>query len=152
MSGKRVVIKGLWRVVMILLALNGCVLTGRSEPPETARDKLAARLDEAQRSQAAALALWDRIIFGEVVSCQETIPVPEMMALSPQDYVTYSVIQDPLNAAIQSLHNSADLWNIECNAARPAVPLSMAEAGRAQALAASDPLQQAAAQLAAWPN
>lgn len=147
------VIRKLWGILAILWILAGCSALGESESSAAVRDDLEARLTEAQQSQAAALALWDRIIFGEVVSCQDYIPVPELVSLSAQDLETYPnarAVQDRLNAAIQSLRNSSDLWNIECNAERPEVPLSMAEEGRANALAASDPLSEAAALLAAW--
>ncbi len=138
-----------WVGIITVLLLAGCTLIERQASPEPTRDDLAQRLDEARRDQAAALDLWDRIIFGEVVSCQEFIPVPELLVLSTQDD-DRRAIQENLNAAIQALHNSSDLWNIECNADRAYVPLSMAKEGRSTALAASAPLDEAAALLAAY--
>ena len=138
-----------WRGVIAVLLLAGCTLVESQTAPKPTRDDLLRRLDEARRDQAAALDLWDRIIFGEVVSCQELIPVPEPLSVSTQDD-DRRAIQESLNAAIQALHNSSDLWNIECNADRAYVPLSMAKEGRATALAAAAPLDEAAALLAAY--
>jgi hypothetical protein len=150
------VVKRVWRttaVLLMVLLLARCTLVGETESPDTVRSHLLARLDEAQRSQQAALTLWDHIIFGEIVSCQEFIPVPESVKLSDQGLTAHpnaGAIQVALNAAIQSLHNSSDLWNIECNAERAYVPVSMAKAGRSTALEATAPLEEAAALLAAW--
>jgi hypothetical protein len=147
-----VVIKRLWEAAAVLLLLAGCTLVGETESPDTVRGHLLARLDETLGSQQAALALWDRVILGGAVSCQEFIPVPEPVTLSERDLTAYPdarAIQADLNAAIQSLRNSADLWNIECNAERVYVPLSLAKAGRSTALEATAPLDEAAALLAA---
>jgi len=96
------------------------------------------------------------VIFGEQVSCQDAILAPEPVDLSRGELAAHpdaEAIQDHLNEAIKSLHDSSDLWNIECQDERPYVPLNMAKAGREAALAAGDPLNAAAALLAAWsPN
>lgn len=133
--------------------LAGCTLVSEPIALDTVRSQLLTRLDETQRSQQMALALWDDIIFGTAVSCQQFISVPEPVKLSEQTLAAYpnaGAAQAALNTAIQSLRNSADLWNIECNTERPYVPLSMAEAGRAAALEASASLAEAATLLAAW--
>jgi hypothetical protein len=136
-----------------LLALAGCALTVAPDSANGTRDMLATRLNDARRAQQAALTLWDRIIFGEQVSCQEAIPTPELLALPENGLRAHpdaQAIQDELNAAIQTIHNSSDLWNIECASENPYVSLSMARAGRANALAATESLDAAAALLAAW--
>jgi hypothetical protein len=136
-----------WGAVFAVLVLAGCTLVERQASPQATRDDLAQRLAEVQGDQAAALALWDRIIFGEVVSCQETIPAPEPISVTAQDG-DLRAIEVQLDTAIQAVRNSADLWNIECNADRAYVPLSMAQEGRTTALAASPPLDEAARLLA----
>lgn len=144
------------RIVLLTLAavtLAACALIGDSESTDTAHDVLSARLAEAQASQAAALALWDRLIFGEEVSCQDTIPVPDPVTLSSRErreHESAETIQARLNEAIQHLHAASDLWNIECANIQTIVPLEMARAGRSNALAASDPLAEAGQLLAAW--
>ena len=138
----------------LLIPLVGCALTTRSAPPDTARADLAARLAAAKQAQAAALALWDRVIFGEAVSCQEAIAVPELITVPERALTAHpgaDAIQARLNAAIKTLRDSSDLWNIECSDERTAVPLDMARAGRASALAASGPLTEAETLLAALP-
>ena len=145
-------------VLLIALALAGCTMN--TDTPKTARDAatvradLAARLDETRVAQAAALDLWDRIIFGETVSCQEAIPVPEPVALSDVDRAAFpqaAAIQAQIDAAIQAIRNASDLWNIECSETREAVPLDMAREGRTNVLAAGVLLDSAAGLLAAWP-
>ena len=140
-------------LLVALLALAGCALTAAPDSANGTRDVLATRLTEARQAQQAALTLWDRIIFGEQVTCQEAIPTPELLALRDHDVRAHpdaQAIQDELNAAIQAIHNSSDLWNIECASETPYVSLSMARAGRANALAATESLDAAAALLAGW--
>jgi hypothetical protein len=137
-------------VALVFFWLAGCTLVENKPSPDTAYADLTARLAETQQSQAAALALWDRVIFGEEVSCQETIPAPDMVALSQDELAAHpgaDTIQARLNEAIKALHDSSDLWNIECQDERPYVPLNMAKAGREAALAATEPLNAAAALL-----
>jgi hypothetical protein len=138
-----------WGGLIAVLLLAGCTLVEPQTTPEITRADLAQRLDETRRDQAAALDLWDRIIFGELVSCQEVIPVPESFSVTAQDG-DLRAIQGQLNAAIQAVRNSSDLWNIECNADRDYVPLNMAQEGRTTALAAGPPLEAAAAMLATY--
>jgi len=141
--------------LVIGLALASCTLW--DSPDVTAgevRADLAAHLGEVRAAQAAALALWDRVIFGETVSCQETIPVPAVQVLSPQQreaHPSAEAISAALSEALRAVRDSADLWAIECADPRPLVSLDMARAGRTAALAASDPLDRAAALLEAWP-
>lgn len=145
----------------VVLLFMGCTFSGssaRSAPnattdSATVSTTLAARLAEIQASQAAALNLWDRLIFGEVVSCQEAIPQPQPVTLTTAELNAYPnavQVRDALNGASQAVRNSSDLWNIECNEPRDIVPLSMARDGRATALLATESLNEAAALLAAW--
>jgi hypothetical protein len=146
-------IKRAWWLAAGWLVLMGCAASPDRHTEDAVRNILAARLAETQQSQAAALALWDRIIFGETVSCQEVIQVPLPLALPAHDLSAYpqvALIQARLNEAIQEVRNSSDLWNIECSDSRTQVPLSTAKEGRAEALSASEPLAEAAALLAAW--
>jgi hypothetical protein len=138
-----------WGVMFAVLLLAGCTLIEPQTAPETTRADLAQRLDETRRDQAAALDLWDRVIFGELVSCQEVIAVPEPLTVSAQNN-DLRAIQEQLNAAIQAVRDSSDLWNIECNEDRAYVPLNMAQQGRTTALAAGPPLEAAAALLATY--
>ncbi len=140
-------------LALIAGALAACTLTGSGTSSEALRADLAARLVETQASQAAALALWDRVIFGEEVSCQDAIPVPGPISLTTRDRAAHpsaATVETRLNEAIRFVQESSDLWNIECADPQAIVPLEMARAGRASALAASDPLAEAARLLAAW--
>lgn len=141
--------------LVVGLGLAGCTLLGStSVTPGEVRADLAAHLGEVRAAQAAALALWDRVIFGETVSCQEAIPVPALLVLSPRQreaHPSTEAISAALSEALRAVRDSADLWAIECADPRPLVSLDMARAGRAAALAATDPLDRAAALLEAWP-
>lgn len=138
-----------------LLALSACTLArGAAPQPDLTRDDLTARLSEIREAQAAALDLWDRVIFGEAVSCEEAIAVPPAVRLGDGARAAYpaaDLIAQRLNEAIRALQASSDLWNIECADPRPAVPLTLAREGRANALAAGTPFDEAAALLASWP-
>ncbi len=147
--------------VIVALLLSGCTFSDgstRSAPESTAapvilHDTLTARLAEVQNAQMVALTLWDRLIFGEQVNCQEAIPQPQPLTLSASELNTHpnaAPVQEALNAASQAIRNSSDLWNIECQETRDTVPLSMARDGRATAVLATESLTEAAALLAAW--
>ncbi|MBN1680349.1 MAG: hypothetical protein JW966_08645 [Anaerolineae bacterium] len=142
--------------LVFVMVLTGCTLVSSQEGARSAGEvqaDLSARLTDTRSAQAAALALWDRVIVGEDVSCQETLPVPGPVNLPARDLRAYpqaETIQGQLNAAIQAVHNSADLWTIECNDPRELVPLEMAREGRATALTAAAPISEAESLLAAW--
>jgi hypothetical protein len=138
-----------------LLVLGGCTLSSSGTSAGAVRGDLVACLNDAQQSQTAALALWDRVIFGEAVSCQDAIHVPEPVSVAARDLTAHpeaGAIQARLNAAIQTLHDSSDLWNATCADDQPYVPLSTAREGRATALAAGTPLAEARQLLSAWPD
>lgn len=142
-----------WLVIFSLL-LAGCNLQSDDAGTPAAPVDLPTRLAEVQHTQEVALDLWDRIIFGETVSCEEMIEVPETLDLSAEQRAKYpqtDIFEAQINAAIESLRESARLWDAECANDRPAVPLSVAKQGRAAALAAGDPLTVASVLLASWP-
>jgi hypothetical protein len=143
------------RLIALWVVLAGCTFASSRGSGEAVRGGLVTRLDDVQQAQTAALALWDRVIFGEAVSCQEVIPVPESVNVAARDLKAHpeaEAIQSRLNAAIQTLHDSSDLWNAACADDQPYVPLSMAREGRATALAASAPLAEARQLLSTWPG
>jgi hypothetical protein len=147
--------KHLLALGMLFWLAAGCTLGGGGDDDPAPKEKLAARHDDIQAAQSAALDLWDRVIFGEVVSCQEAIPVPEPVALSDETLAQHQQagpVQTELNTAIRAIRDAADLWNIECSESRERVPLSMAREGRAAALAANEPLAEAARLLEVWDN
>jgi hypothetical protein len=140
-----------------VLALSGCGLLGRESgrSAATLRADLTARLAELRAAQASALDLWTRVIDGETVACQETIPVPEAFALTAGEGKAVPAAATAvalLDEARRSLQDAAALWDIECADERPAVPLEVARQGRASALAAATSLDQADALLAVWPG
>lgn len=146
-----------WRVpVVLLVLLAGCTFSrGDGDPvaQDSVRAQLEARLAEVSGVQQQALELWTRIIDGDLVPCQEAIPVPQPVALSESALAAHpqaEPVQAALNAAIRSVRDSAARWDAECAQERPQVPLNAAQEGRAAALAAGESLSAAAALLAAW--
>lgn len=137
----------------LIAGLTGCALSGSGKgSAANVHAELSARLEEIRAAQFAALALWDRVIAGETVSCQETIPVPAAVTLSERERSAYPpgvAVAEALNEAIGAVRNAADLWAIECADVRPLVPLDMARAGRTAAQAATAPLDRATILLAA---
>ncbi|WP_162909273.1 hypothetical protein [Aggregatilinea lenta] len=147
-----------WLLTMALgVLLAACTLGGSANGPRTSdavRADLAARLDTTRANQQAALDLWDRVIFGEIVSCQDAIPAPDSAALPVRDVDSYpeaTPILIALNAAIGHVRDAAALWDLECGTSGEIVTLEMARSGRAAALAATDSLNEASALLTAWP-
>jgi hypothetical protein len=124
----------------VILMMVGCTLT---DPPDsTTSVDLRQRLDEVRQSQVAAIALWDRLIFGDQVSCQESIPTPSPVVLN-HPTAQQQAIQNKLNEAIQLLQTSASLWDSECTEPDAIVPLSAARDGRANAVSAGERLDEA---------
>ncbi|MCZ7541900.1 MAG: hypothetical protein M5U29_18700 [Anaerolineae bacterium] len=112
--------------LVIGLGLAGCTLWGDADVTAgQVRADLAAHLGEVRAAQAAALALWDRVIFGETVSCQEAIPVPALLVLSPRQreaHPSAEAISAALSEATRAIGDSADLWAIECADPRLGLP------------------------------
>lgn len=153
-SGWRPLLAGL----LIALATIACALTGAGDDDarsaEDVRATLRAQHDALRAGQIAAVSLWDRLIIGEPVSCQEAIPVPGPLdlPLNELDQVGQGAqIQGWLNTAQADLRQSANLWDIECADPRALAPLAIAGAGYDAARAAASPLEQAAAALGPVP-
>ncbi|HML23674.1 MAG TPA: hypothetical protein PKD09_18605 [Aggregatilinea sp.] len=142
--------------VMLAILLAACTLGDSPNGPRTreaVRSELTDRLDGVRADQQAALDLWDRVIFGETVSCQDAIPAPDPVALPVRDVDAYpdaTPVLVALNAAIGHVRDAASLWNIECGTSGETVSLDMARSGRAAAMAANDPLDEALALLDTW--
>lgn len=138
--------------------LAGCTLLedDAREPitaPEILRTDVQGRMAEVGQDTQAALALWDRVVLGEPVSCIEMLVVPRPLLLAERDRMAYPQVVPilaELNAAIQALQNASDLWNIECADERAFVPLAMAREGRAAAVSADEALAAARALFDAW--
>lgn len=151
---------GLLLALLGAAALAGCTLGSREEgTPDSPRAEAAVRaelsvwMDEVRVAQEVAAALWDRLIFGEALGCDETIPALGPLELPAAEVTAYpraATIVALLDAAARRVTNAADLWRIECGTERETVPLEMARDGRANAAAAGSLLDEAARRLDAW--
>lgn len=140
----------LWLAV---IGLASCAT--RSEGPDAGpiRAELAARLSEAEQAHSIALSLWDRLIEGEQVSCQEYIPAPLPVVLADDALTAYPqavAIQDQINEGTSAIRAAAAWWDAECSDSRRYVPLSAAREGRAITVSAGEALAGARQSLAAW--
>jgi hypothetical protein len=136
--------KWLGGFLALCLLITGCNMQSRTRAD--VHSDLLARLADVRQAQIAALSLWDRVIFGEIVSCQDAIAVPQPIDLPRYDlnlYAPAKAVQGDLNAAIQAVRDSSDLWDMECADPRTVVSLGMAAQGRSAALAAGASLAQA---------
>ena len=137
----------------LLTALTACTLARVDDSPQAVRAKLAAQLADAQSAQMTATDLWERLIAGEEVSCQEAIPTPPPLTLSERElraHPSAASVTDALNQAQQALRDAAELWEGTCTTPDVSVPLETARAARQALRTASAALEQAAALLAAW--
>lgn len=97
--------------LMVLLAACG-------HPPNiTVADRVAVHLGRTIEAHQAASDLWDRLLEGERVNCQETFDAPPLLVLSAAEIqkAPQSVeVQTPLNIAIADLQQLLQLWETEC--------------------------------------
>ncbi len=138
---------------VLLVALSACTLARVESSPQAVRAKLAAQLTATQNAHMAASALWERLIAGETVSCQETIPTPPPLTLSERELRAHPVaapMLDALQNARRSLQTAADLWQGVCTTTDAVVPLETARAARQALQTADAALEEAAALLAGW--
>lgn len=155
-TAHRVVHGAVWWALAGLLVVAGCTLSTAGSgqaSAETVHANLTAKLAQAQAAHAHALNLWDRLIFGEPVSCQEAITVPHTLDLSAPERAAHpqaAETEQALNSAIHALAQAAASWDSECAETRDWVPVSTARNARERLLAASESLDTAAALLAAW--
>ncbi len=143
--------KTLWSTLLVVLA--ACTLSRTDSSPQAVQAKLADYLANAQNAQMTAAELWERLIAGETVSCQEAIPVPPPLALDKRDRQASPIaptIANALTNARQAIQTAAELWQGVCTTPEAVVPLETARAARQAIQTADTALQQAAALLAAW--
>jgi len=137
----------------LLLTLAACTLTQTDASPQAVRARLAAQLAETQNAYTHAADLWERLIAGETVSCQEAIHTPPPLVLSEREqraHPTAADVQGALDEARGAVQVAAELWQGTCTTPDAAVPLETARAAREALRTADAALEQAAALLAGW--
>lgn len=138
---------GMW-----LLTVLACTLSrSAGEVPLSVR--LTNRINQAYEAQEKASALWDRVLFGETVSCAETLDTPPLFEISASEAEKEPLslpVRDHLNAALIAIHEAVVLWENECKMTNPIV--SVDEMRRVEDFleAAKSELEQASADWRVW--
>ena len=144
------------RILLPLLLLLGASLActlSRKPDPTSLESRLGNRLERAFDAEAQATDLWDRLLFGEVISCGESLDSPPLFEMSPaeQENEPMSVpVNNHLNTALLSLQHSAQLWDQECQSSEGQVSLNVIRAAENDLETARTHLSQAAEAWYVW--
>ncbi len=90
--------------------------------------RLGTHLNRVIEVEAEASDLWDRVLFGDVVSCSETLDFPPVfeMAVDEVEVEPLSLtVHDHLNLVLVNLQEAADIWARECQLERTMIPLDV---------------------------
>ncbi len=137
------------------LLLLGLLLAACSTiaPEKATADRVALHLSRTFEAHAAATDLWDRLLLGETVSCQETFDAPPFLALSATEISQApesATVQTPLNSAISVLQDLLALWEAECQQNQPFVPQARVRIAQGYLQEAHLALRQAAQAWYVW--
>ncbi len=111
---------------LLLLSTIACSLTSVDQNDLAVR--LGTRLNAAIEAQTQAANLWDKLLFGEPVNCQQqlTVPLPFVMTTTDTEQYPQAVpVVDHLNEALRILQQVVALWDWECQQGREVVPLAV---------------------------
>lgn len=117
------------------------------------KDRMGGRISEAQAAEKKASDVWDRVLFGESVTCAEIIEVPSPFDLTQKEAKENPqslAIHDLLNVALVELARAAELWAQECQLDRPVIPLDIVRQAEDALQTARDLLNQSASTWAVW--
>lgn len=132
---------------MIVACQNG----DTSPTPDSLEMRLSIYLATVIESENQAVNLWDRVLFGELVSCQETITNPPLFELAPAEETPDTLlIKQYLDAAVIGIHQAALRWDAECQIERNVIPLDVVRDAQADLADAHQALQQAIAVWGVW--
>ncbi|MCB9437631.1 MAG: hypothetical protein H6673_11700 [Anaerolineales bacterium] len=108
-------------------------------------------MNEVIEAESQADDLWNRVLFGELVSCQESITNPPLFELSSiEESPDTLLIKQYLDAAVIGIHQVALRWDAECQIERNVIPLDVVRDAQADLLDAHQALQQAIALWGVW--
>jgi hypothetical protein len=103
------------RYFFLVVFIFGC--THQSSGETQLHQDMGVYLSATVIAQQQAAAHWDHLIFGELVDCQQGLPVPAPFNLSQTEADRYPQslpIRDHLNAGIGFLTQSAEIWDSIC--------------------------------------
>jgi hypothetical protein len=145
-------LKALWALIFLLAGALACGIFDSTDDPSL-KDRMGGRISEAQEAEKKASAVWDRVLFGEPVTCAEIIDVPPVFDLTQdeaQENPQSLAIRDLLNTALLELAHAAELWAQECQLDRPVIPLDIVRQAEDALQTALDLLNQSASTWAVW--
>lgn len=111
----------------LFITAVACTLSSSTEE-KSLHTRLGDHLVLAQNAETQARTVWDRVLFGEVVSCSEVIETPPLFDLTQPDADRHPpgiLVRDHLNLALTSLQQAAQIWEQECQFDRQEVPLEV---------------------------
>ncbi|NDJ85130.1 MAG: hypothetical protein GYB66_04525 [Chloroflexi bacterium] len=121
-------------IIATIFVLTGttpaCTLKPKDDPEPALSDRLGDHLQRAIETEASASHLWDRILFGEPVSCQEALTVPLRFEITPAEQQSEPLsvpVAEHLNNAIAALETAVAIWDEECTQSRDVIPLAVVQ-------------------------
>ena len=145
-------ISSVFFIAVCLLTSLACTLS-RTPATFPLNVRLTNRINQAYEAQEKAAALWDRVLFGETVSCAETLDSPRLFELSASEAAQEPLsvpVRDHLNAALIALHEATLLWENECKYTSPIVSIDIMRRAENFVAAAKTELAQASTDWRVW--
>lgn len=108
-------------LLLLLLLLSACNKT-QQDPPLP--DRVALHFNRTYEAYSDAVAVWDGLLLGQTVSCDQTFDAPPFLVLSADEMRQEPLaveVQTPLNTAIEKLQSLLTMWETECQQAQPFV-------------------------------
>ncbi len=142
----------LFPLLLLLGAITACTLS-RKPDPTSLEARLGTHLERAFIAEERATDLWDRLLFGEAINCDQILDQPPLFEITPDEQQNEPLslpVYDHLNAAVQSLQHSAQLWDQECQSSDPQVSLNIVRQAERDLENARNHLSQAAQAWYVW--
>lgn len=128
-----------------------CQSANTRPTPVPLETRIATHLQAVIEAEHQATDLWDRVLFGETVNCQETIGNPPLLELTPSEETPdILLMKQHLDAAVIGIHQAVLRWDAECQLDRPTIPLSVVRDAQANLADARQALQQATVLWSVW--
>lgn len=107
--------------LFLWMLLPACAKTQQAP---TLPDRVAVHINRTFEAYTAAVAVWDGLLLGEAISCDQTFDAPPYLVLSATEMQQEPLaveVQTPLNNAIDKLQLLLAMWEAECQLDQPFV-------------------------------
>lgn len=144
----------MFRKIMLMNFFVGLVLIGcMGNQEDDLREQFAQTMTITRTAQQQAFTHWDGLLLGSAANCQQGLAYPQLFTLTQAqaDAQPHTLaMRDSLNASIQQLQVSAELWDAICVSGDNTIAPEQIDKGYKAALAADMALTDAEAMLSAW--